>query len=61
MSRRPARFTQAEIARVFKAMKQTGTDMAVELTPEGNIRIARSSALPKPAIESVENRRRNVP
>lgn len=61
MSRRPARFTQAELARVFKAMAQTDTDMAVELTPEGNIRIARSSGLPTPPIESVENRPRRVP
>jgi hypothetical protein len=38
MSRIPARFTQADIARTIRAAKQTGAG-AVELLPDGTIRI----------------------
>lgn len=39
MSRRPARFTQADIARAIKAAKQTGVSMAVEITLDGTIQL----------------------
>jgi hypothetical protein len=38
VSRTPARFTQPDIARATKAAKQAGA-MAVELRPDGTIRI----------------------
>lgn len=40
MSNRAARFTQADIARAIRAIEQTGAHMAVELLPDGTIRIA---------------------
>jgi hypothetical protein len=39
MTRRPARCTQADIARAINAAKQTGVSMAVEITPDGTIRL----------------------
>jgi hypothetical protein len=39
MPRRPARFTQADIARALRAVEQTGARVAVEITPDGMIRI----------------------
>lgn len=41
MSRTPARFTQADVARSIRAAKQAGA-VAVELRPDGTIRIALS-------------------
>jgi len=38
VSRTPARFTQADIARTIRAAKQAGAG-AVELLPDGTIRI----------------------
>lgn len=38
MSRTPARFTQADLARSIRAAKQAGAG-AVELLPDGTIRI----------------------
>ena len=38
MSRTPARFTQADVARSIRAAKQAGAG-AVELLPDGTIRI----------------------
>jgi hypothetical protein len=38
MSRTPARFTQADVARSIRAAKQAGAGM-VELRPDGSIRI----------------------
>jgi hypothetical protein len=38
MSRRPARFTQADIARAIRAAKQTGAG-AVRVGPDGSIEI----------------------
>jgi hypothetical protein len=37
MSRTPARFTQADVARTIRAAKQAGAG-AVELLPDGTIR-----------------------
>lgn len=39
MSRRAARFTQADLARAIRAVEQTGASMAVEIGPDGTIRI----------------------
>lgn len=39
MIRRDARFTQADIALAIKAIKQTGANMAVEIAPDGTIRL----------------------
>ena len=38
MSRRPARFTEADVRRAAKVAKQLG--LAVEITPDGTIRLA---------------------
>jgi hypothetical protein len=38
MSRTPARFTQADVARAIRAAKQAGAG-AIELLPDGTIRI----------------------
>jgi hypothetical protein len=42
MSRTPARFTQADVARSIRAAKQAGAG-AVELKPDGTIRISLNS------------------
>jgi hypothetical protein len=39
MSRTPARFTQADVARSIRAAKQAGAG-SVELLPDGSIRIS---------------------
>jgi hypothetical protein len=39
MSRRAARCTQADIARALSAAKQAGVSMAVEIDPDGTIRL----------------------
>lgn len=39
MSRTPARFTQADVARSIRAAKQAGAGL-VELRPDGTIRIS---------------------
>lgn len=39
MPRRPARVTQADIARAIRAIAQTGARMAVEIGTDGTIRI----------------------
>jgi hypothetical protein len=41
MSRTPAKFTQADVARTIRAAKQAGA-YGVELMPDGTIRIALS-------------------
>ena len=45
MSRRPARFTEADVRRAAKVAKQLG--LAVEITPDGTIRLA-PAAVTKP-------------
>jgi hypothetical protein len=41
MSRRPARFTQADIRRAIQAAeKASASNMAVEILPDGTIRIS---------------------
>jgi hypothetical protein len=44
MSRRPARFTQAEIARAIAAVKQSGEAFVIEVTLDGAIRLFPFSA-----------------
>ena len=44
MSRTPAKFTQADIARALKAVQQVGVDMQVRLLPDGSIVIAKGQA-----------------
>jgi hypothetical protein len=39
MSRKPARFTQSDIYRALKAVQQSGLNMAVEISPDGTIRL----------------------
>ena len=51
MSRTPARFTQADVARTIRAAKQAGAG-AVELLPDGTIRIRLDGAeKPAPPVE----------
>jgi hypothetical protein len=44
MSRRPARFTQADLSRAIRAIAQAEANMMVEVLPDGTMRI-----LPAPA------------
>jgi hypothetical protein len=37
LSRSHARFTQADIARVIRAIEQTGANMQIEVKPSGSI------------------------
>lgn len=49
MSRRPARFTEADMRRALKVAEKSPTPMAVEILPDGTIRFAPinpGSALP---------------
>ena len=39
-----SRFTQADVARVIRAVKQCGADMEIVITSEGEIRIVRKGA-----------------
>lgn len=39
MPRTPARLTQADVARVLRAVAQTGTRVAVQISPDGTIRL----------------------
>jgi hypothetical protein len=55
MSRTPARFTQADIARTIRAAKQAGAG-AVEILPDGTIRIRLNSAEDKPEVPVDEER-----
>lgn len=60
MPRRPARFTQADIARAIKAVEQTGARMAVEIGTNGTIRIvpiAVSEIYPQASPARVERKR----
>jgi hypothetical protein len=54
MSRRPARFTQADLHRALKAAVQSGADMVVEITTEGAIRIGRNTGVSIQAPAPVE-------
>lgn len=49
MPRTAAKVTQADIARVLRAVAQTGTKMRVEISPDGTIRMepVEGGALPR--------------
>lgn len=47
MSRRPARFTQADIHRAIKGMMQAGEEVTVVFKAGGDIVIAATPSLPK--------------
>lgn len=57
MSRRPARCTQAEIARAIKA---AGPGMVVEILPDGTIRISPYTVALAPTLPPVGPKVRNV-
>lgn len=46
MANRPAKNTQAEIARALRAVKQVGMPMAVEIAPDGTIRLVPAQDTP---------------
>jgi len=56
MSRRPARVTQADIARALRAAEQVGARVAVEIDPSGVIRLVPigPEATKRPAVAKVE-------
>jgi hypothetical protein len=53
MSRTPARVTQADVARAIRAAKQAGAG-AVELLPDGRIRIDLTGEKAEKAVEDEE-------
>ncbi len=60
MSRRPARVTQADIARALRAAEQVGAWVTVEIRPDGTIRLvpaAKGEATEpaKPAVAEEED------
>jgi hypothetical protein len=57
MSQAPARFTQAEVHRAIKAVRQSGADMVVEITADGTIRIAPNLAVSNRVPAAVQNSR----
>ena len=46
MPNRPARFTTADLRRALKAAEQSGPTWAVEIDPDGTIRLLRRPADP---------------
>lgn len=50
MSRRPARCTQADIKRALSVAQKFGPDVAVDILPDGTIRLCKS----RPAGERLE-------
>ena len=44
MGMKASRFTQADVARVIRAVKQCGADMEIVITSEGEIRIVRKGS-----------------
>jgi hypothetical protein len=43
MSKGPAKFKQSDVARAIRAIVQTGAPMAVEISPDGTIRLVPSA------------------
>jgi hypothetical protein len=58
MSHRPPRFTQSDVARAIRAVKQTGADMAVEIMQDGTIRIVPYSGPERREDDQVADRPR---
>jgi hypothetical protein len=48
MSKRAARFTEADIRRAIRAVSKESAPMAVEVAPDGTIRIVPYAAPPAP-------------
>lgn len=48
MPRTPAKVTQADVARVLRAVKESGMTMAVQISPDGSIRLEPVDS-PRPA------------
>jgi hypothetical protein len=46
MSRRPARFTQADIRRAIAAAAKAGAEMSVDILPDGTIRLTPAGVHP---------------
>lgn len=42
MSRAATRFTQADVVRALKAAEKAGADVAVDILPDGTIRLTRT-------------------
>jgi hypothetical protein len=42
MSRRPARFTEADLKRAWAVAQKYGPDVAVDILPDGTIRLKKS-------------------
>jgi hypothetical protein len=53
----PARFTQADIARALRAVKDAGGDMAVEIAPDGTIRIVPHEPVEPPRRRPLDGRK----
>ena len=60
MSRRPARFTQADINRALRAIAQAGVAATIEIRQDGAIRITPEKAASEPADVEVAPRKRIV-
>jgi hypothetical protein len=50
MSRTPARCSQADIARAIRAVSAAGVPMAIEILPDGTIRLT-PCAPPSPVVK----------
>lgn len=59
MSRKAARFTQADVARAIKAIQQTGANMMVEIGLDGVIRILQAPE-PEKSQKAEETKRRRI-
>ena len=51
MPRTPAKVTQSDVARVLRAMAQTGTKMRVEISPDGTIRLEPVDGADRPRFD----------
>lgn len=62
MPRRPANVTQADVARVLRAVKASGVEATVEIRPDGTIAVtnSREQAKTVPSGTTVEPKREVV-
>jgi hypothetical protein len=58
MPRRPARVTQADIARAIRAAEQAGSPRTVEVTPDGTIKLV--PVEPKTAKLEASGKKREI-
>ena len=58
MPRRPARVTQADIARAIRAAEQAGSPRTVEITPDGTIKLV--PVEPKTAKPEASGKKREI-